>query len=552
MSTTTNLLRIALLLLLAYVGFLFGEMVGDELLGIGFSLTVIVLAMIVIQRSPENNLKWIFVLIMSWIFLSSYWIGGLTTFLLSIGSGVACIVGMIIIASSFVGGVQGEKIPIWNFVEVLVGVKGFQIVDKGNVLWSRSRLFGPKILIIHPGNVVILVKLPDVGRMSGPGILSLTQFEYVKAVYDITPKLAEISLTDVFVPDFGKVKIDATISYQIKISKRVADGKNDLSNIEMDIIQKIDHHIADWQTFVLKIVEATIRNVSSDRVGSEGISRHIEAEATRIARKKTDTFGIYIANIRIINFQPDERFWQRYYWIESEKAKISLQAQREQLAHAYTAAKEMGADEDPIRQVMTDFNDAKGLVPDTQDINERALARLTLDKDINEFDDTDLRHLVNKIAENIDFEDIQVSYVLPGSVLITLEMAEDAAHRLMDLYMYSDPIIEELGITEVRISRVLPSATQKERHFSLLPSAYIDYDYDFGLDRLREIIASDADHLQAELATLEARWRDIERDIRSFGVNDNIRSQRAQVINSLNHLANQVNSEKSFTDLCKK
>jgi hypothetical protein len=131
-------------------------------------------------------------------------------------------------------------------------------------------------------------------------------------------------------------------------------------------------------------------------------------------------------------------------------------------------------------------------------------------------------------------------------------MAEDAAHRLMDLYMYSDPIIEELGITEVRISRVLPSATQKERHFSLLPSAYIDYDYDFGLDRLREIIASDADHLQAELATLEARWRDIERDIRSFGVNDNIRSQRAQVINSLNHLANQVNSEKSFTDLCKK
>lgn len=185
---------------------------------------------------------------------------------------------------------------------------------------------------------------------------------------------------------------------------------------------------------------------------------------------------------------------------------------------------------------------------------KRVLTRLQMDQQIEAFGEAEQRELIESIAQHtgISKEEIGLVYVILGSVLVTLEMPEDAALKLMKLYLHGSPMISELGINKVELRPVLPTATPVPQLTAQSSGSKSDIDYEYGLQRMHELLIEQPTHLQSEFHTLEARLLDYLKDERWFGMSEIVREGRARVISSLNDLAVRAKLGVSFVDLCKR
>lgn len=89
--------------------------------------------------------------------------------------------------------------------------------------------------------------------------------------------------------------------------------------------------------------------------------------------------------------------------------------------------------------------------------NKRLLARLRVDQEMKLFGDAERNRLTQSIAVYVQVpeQDIRLRYVIPGSVLVTLEMPEHAALKLLKGYLDRDSLFRELAISNVELRPVL-------------------------------------------------------------------------------------------------
>jgi len=184
---------------------------------------------------------------------------------------------------------------------------------------------------------------------------------------------------------------------------------------------------------------------------------------------------------------------------------------------------------------------------------ESVLIRLQTDRQIETFGEAEQRDLIEYIAHltKTPKEAIKLVYVIPGSVLVTLEMPEDGAMKFMRLYLHDDPAISELGINKVELRPALPPPTDMPQ-LSAQSTSRSRLDYEHGLRRMRELLMEQAPQLLNEFHTLEARLLDNLEDERLFGISEIGLTNRARVISSLNELMIRAGLENSFMDLCRR
>jgi hypothetical protein len=75
--------------------------------------------------------------------------------------------------------------------------------------------------------------------------------------------------------------------------------------------------------------------------------------------------------------------------------------------------------------------------------------------------------------------------------------------------------------------------------------------YSSGLDRMGEIISTQAPELLSEFYTQEARLLDNLQDESRYGSTETVRAERARIVRALNDLASRAGLESSFNDLCR-
>jgi CHAT domain-containing protein len=91
----------------------------------------------------------------------------------------------------------------------------------------------------------------------------------------------------------------------------------------------------------------------------------------------------------------------------------------------------------------------------------RARANIEIDDSITDFNEKEQRRLIDTIARQTrtNPSEIQLLTIVPGSVLVTLEMPEDSALRLMSLYLSGHSIITELRIQKVELRPLLTASS---------------------------------------------------------------------------------------------
>jgi hypothetical protein len=78
---------------------------------------------------------------------------------------------------------------------------------------------------------------------------------------------------------------------------------------------------------------------------------------------------------------------------------------------------------------------------------QRALATLTLEGDIGQFDEKERESLVFTLSRllGVTTEEITIKRVVDGSIKIELELPEEAALKLEEMYRNNDPALEQIG-----------------------------------------------------------------------------------------------------------
>jgi len=103
--------------------------------------------------------------------------------------------------------------------------------------------------------------------------------------------------------------------------------------------------------------------------------------------------------------------------------------------------------------------------------DRKALVRIQIDQHLDKFDEKKKENLISSIAKqsSISEDDIDLIYVFSGSVVVTLEMPEEAALKFMSLYVNQSPIINELKIERVEVKSLLPPPSNEAYRIAYLP-----------------------------------------------------------------------------------
>jgi len=79
-----------------------------------------------------------------------------------------------------------------------------------------KHLGGPGLIVVRPGNAVVLESVEGVSRILGPGADKLQPFEKVKEVVDLRPQEEEVTLSDILTKDQIPLTLHINISFQIE------------------------------------------------------------------------------------------------------------------------------------------------------------------------------------------------------------------------------------------------------------------------------------------------------------------------------------------------
>ena len=108
---------------------------------------------------------------------------------------------------------------------LLLGIqRPWQVVENGEVKVTKpkgifSKIGGPGIVVIQPGNAVVFEQLGRVTRIEGPGVVKTKRFECIKEVIDLRPQWATVKAENVLTKDRVPLTIELGVGYRIELKE---------------------------------------------------------------------------------------------------------------------------------------------------------------------------------------------------------------------------------------------------------------------------------------------------------------------------------------------
>lgn len=192
---------------------------------------------------------------------------------------------------------------------------------------------------------------------------------------------------------------------------------------------------------------------------------------------------------------------------------------------------------------------------------KRPLVRIKINQDYERFETLDKENLRSSLAHTlkISSDQIEIIYVSPGSVNVTLKLSEEGALLLSKMYLTKDRMIEALGIEELKIKA--PEDNKKDEIANtqiLSESALIPAQT--GIDTIRDEITNNPRSGAKALSTFASgkeEFRELQDRIdvlrsslahvfedAQFGWNENNRHDRNKIVGQLLQICSGIqNSE---------
>ena len=516
--------------------------------------------------------RWFIVGLLAVLYVVSYIQGGIIALLAALAAtALTFILSAVIVRHLYPG---GEWEALMHHLRLALGMtRGFMIVEDAKIIVpkdSKGPLFGPYELIVKPYNAVTLERGHQQTRIVGPAHVTTDPFEYVKEIVSIGRQQERLEIPNVLSKDSGPVTVTLYVTYRMDLPDSVILGREKFDNNHKAILQDILLNTPDWKGQTRAAIQAAVRHECNRKVLDQLLDpSEYEGMQTSIlvrSRAAAANWKVVVGTVMFENVQPPPEIEAALTSKGTEDTKGEIYKQRAIVAHdalmtladAHRHAKASGMTEDMInRMLMLELlriGDQDSRVErdreDDRQTTRRAAVRLTIDRDIKDLDEVSINELINTIAlrTRAEADDIHLLYIIPGSARVVLDMSDEDALRLIDLYLKGDPIMGQFNIIKVNVER-LPLDNPVARPLLDRPR---DLDLDGGLEALRDILQNQSVEILNEFSTLEARLRVAETDIRIFTGDGSNQAERNRVIGALNDLTSRVRPGLTFTDLCMK
>jgi len=247
---------------------------------------------------------------------------------------------------------------------------GFVVVENESVVipTSPGPHFGPKLVIVRPGNAVVMVNGSTMSRICGPSVFTSADFEFVSRVVSIERKRRTLTLTDVLTRPHDPVSTQLTYVYGIDISAESIQGRNGhirlpngaqgLTDLEHERLMRLLTITPSWDQEVNRILQGATRNAIAmyDQEALLGVNyRRIARQIGLLAVEPIRAIGCKLEAVTVSYIAPLPETIDAYMdgvrvraqqWAEGEGFRLGIV----QVAAGYREAIQLGMSLDDIHR----------------------------------------------------------------------------------------------------------------------------------------------------------------------------------------------------------
>jgi regulator of protease activity HflC (stomatin/prohibitin superfamily) len=239
-------------------------------------------------------------------------------------------------------------------------IRSFQVIDGGKTVMPQGPgpLFGPRTLIIRPGNAVILERGSQQTDALGPRIHTSRPFEFVKQIYDLQDRQKSFTFEEVLTADTMPTTVRIAATFGLDVHPRAKCGERPLLPAEQALLQRISLCVTDWETRAKSALERCVRqsigNLELTELLSIGDFAPLEQNIAAMVNATIGPWGVRVSQVILECVQPraevTEATASRWVAETQTDTTVTLETARAQalrdalrlIADGYRTAKAMG------------------------------------------------------------------------------------------------------------------------------------------------------------------------------------------------------------------
>ncbi len=243
----------------------------------------------------------------------------------------------------------------------------YTLVEDGKVVLAQSlpRLFDwyPRILVVTPGNAVVIDKVGGLARVIGSGMAFLEPYERVRSVVDLRSQVTSLELVSVPTRDRVLLDIHATLFYRIKSTLDQAVSTPTDYPFSPDAVLKATLSVADWKAATETIAATLVRDVVARYTVDDLFGRGFEVNSTRVTPANLIEnelqglleislayWGVTAERVVIEYIRPPQEVVQA--WSKAFKAEAKAEAEAGRMALRYIEVLERLASDEKVKRLM--------------------------------------------------------------------------------------------------------------------------------------------------------------------------------------------------------
>jgi len=201
------------------------------------------------------------------VFLTSGWI---TT-----GLAVAAIMVTFVVSAGVLRGFYGDDdvAAVKHHIQIWTSIRGgFVVVDDGRIVMPTTPKphMGPKLIIVRPGNAVVMVNGSKITQICGPSVFKSENFEFVDDVIKLERSSHVQTIPEIVTASVSTVTLRLSYRYGINVSESTIRGetKNDapdaprgLTPEEHANLRRVVAMHPKWEQEIERYIEGAVRGL---------------------------------------------------------------------------------------------------------------------------------------------------------------------------------------------------------------------------------------------------------------------------------------------------
>lgn len=264
--------------------------------------------------------RWIAVAALATFLLFVLVTGGLSSTALAIASIVVTFVVTAGVLRDLYGG--SEVAAIKNQLSIMTSIRGgFVVVQGGKIVVPSTPPphLGPKLVIVRPGNLVVMINGGSVSRICGPSVFMSRNFEYVGDVILIEKQTKTMNIGDVVTADIDPVAVQVRYNFGMKVSEATirgengnivhSDGSRGITTNELATMRSTIVRNPRWAQDIHAHVESAVRSLIAQcdyhqLVGANHYQRLVRRIGYAIEKPIADLGGL-VESLNVVNITPN-------------------------------------------------------------------------------------------------------------------------------------------------------------------------------------------------------------------------------------------------------